>query len=240
MGIGGAIGGLVGLGQGIFGQSAAQSAGNQMAQGNMMAALMQMQMFNQIQQNLQPYMQYGQGAMNALAPLIGIGGDPMTAELTSRFNPTMEQLEQTPGYQFTLGQGLKTLQNQFASKGLGLSGNALRGAADYTTGLASQTYQDQFNNYWNENKNIFGMLSGAQGTGLQAAGMGANAAGQFGQMIGNNLVGAGNAYGNATIGGANALMQGIGNAYGVINSGSGGSSWWNRPVFGQGGIFSWG
>lgn len=57
---------------------------------------------------------------------------------------TQAQLEATPGYQFSLSQGLRSVQNAAAAKGLGVSGAALQGAATYATGLANQTYKDQF------------------------------------------------------------------------------------------------
>lgn len=53
-------------------------------------------------------------------------------------------LQQTPGYQFTLDQGLRGVQNAAAAQGRGVSGNALTGAAQYATGLANQTFKDQF------------------------------------------------------------------------------------------------
>ena len=57
---------------------------------------------------------------------------------------TQAQLEQTPGYQFTLQQGLQATQSSAAARGLGVSGAALKGAATYATGLADNTYKDQF------------------------------------------------------------------------------------------------
>ena len=232
MGIGTVLGGGLSLAGGLFQSRAANKGAGQMAGGNILAALLQQQMYQQQMANLQPYLQYGQSALQELAPLIGIGGDPLSAPLTSRFAPTQERLEQTPGYQFTRDQGLKNLQNAFAAKGLGSSGNALRGAAEYATGLASNTFQQQFQNYWGENKNIFDMLSGAGGVGLSAAGAGANLAGTFGNNIGNALQGAGNAYGQGTMAGSNALWRGIGDAYGIFNAnmGSQPSSFWNRPL----------
>lgn len=53
-------------------------------------------------------------------------------------------LEQTPGYQFTLNQGLKAVQNSEAAKGRGISGNAITGAEKYATGLADKTFKDQY------------------------------------------------------------------------------------------------
>lgn len=58
-------------------------------------------------------------------------------------------LESTPGYQFTLDQGLKATQNSFTSKGLGNSGAALKGAASFASGLADQTYSNRLNEYLN-------------------------------------------------------------------------------------------
>ncbi len=66
------------------------------------------------------------------------------------FAPTIENLEKTPGYQFTLDQGLKAVQNSYAAQGLGTSGAAMKGAADYAEGLASTTYQNQFKNWYDE------------------------------------------------------------------------------------------
>lgn len=222
------IGGILGIGSGLMGSSAAQQGSQQMSQGNLMAMLMQKQMYDQQQAQLQPYMQYGQTALNTLSPLIGLGGDPFSSPLTARFDPTIERLMQTPGYKFTLDQGLRSVQNSFAAKGLGSSSNALRGAADYATGLASQTFNDQFKNYWGENQNIFNMLSGAGQTGLSATGMGAQMAPQFANMMGSAAQGYGNALGQGTIGANNALLGGINSAYGLLNASP--NSFMQRPV----------
>jgi hypothetical protein len=58
---------------------------------------------------------------------------------------TQAELEQTPGYQFDLSQGLKAVQSAAAARGLGVSGASLKGAGTYATGLANKTYLDQFN-----------------------------------------------------------------------------------------------
>ncbi len=58
-------------------------------------------------------------------------------------------LESTPGYKFTLDQGLKSTQNSFAAKGLANSGAALKGAATFATGLANNTYEDRLKDYLN-------------------------------------------------------------------------------------------
>ena len=57
-----------------------------------------------------------------------------------------QALANTPGYQFTLGQGLNSVQNTNAANGRGVSGNSLAGAANYATGLANNTFNQQLQN----------------------------------------------------------------------------------------------
>ena len=58
-----------------------------------------------LQANLAPYQAFGASAMPNITKLLGLGG---TSGGFS-FNPA--DLTQTPGYQFTLGQGLKNINN---------------------------------------------------------------------------------------------------------------------------------
>ena len=91
------IGGLGSLAGGLLGSGAAQNAAQEQYQAAMNAAKMQQGMYNQTQQNLLPYMQGGQTGMNMLT-----GEMPY---LTQGFNPTMQELESMPGYQFQRQQG---------------------------------------------------------------------------------------------------------------------------------------
>lgn len=224
MGIGAAVGGLASLGGGLLKSGAASSASGAQAQAAMMAAMLQMQMFQQTQANEAPFISAGKDAIGAVQAMTGTnpGGNPLTAPLTSRFMPTMEQLAATPGYQFTLDQGLKATQNSFAAKGLGTSGPALRGAADYASGLASQTYQQQFGNYWAQNRDIYNMLAGQGQLGANVAVGQGNQGIQVGANVGSNLISGGNAQANGILGSANALTGGINNAigYGMMGAGT--------------------
>ena len=166
-----------------------------------------MNMFNQEQANLQPYMAEGANANTTLnAQLPG---------LTAPINMNETMLQQTPGYQFNLTQGLKSVQNSAAARGLGVSGAALKGAASYATGLADSTYQNQFNNAQTNRTTAYNMLSGQQNLGESAA-AGVGAAGiQTGQGVASNQIGAGNAAaaaalntGSAIGGAANSATQG--------------------------------
>jgi hypothetical protein len=164
-------------------------------------------MFGQTQGNLAPFIQGGQSSLGQLLQML--------PSLTKTFNPTMQDLEQTPGYKFVLDQGLKSTQNAFAGQGLASSGAALKGATNYAEGLAGTTFQQQFENYLKQNQQQFNMLYTPAAMGENAAaGMGSLAT-QTGGQIGSNLVGAGNAQAGASMATAGAIG---GAATGGVNS----------------------
>ena len=156
---------------------------------------------------LQPYANVGAGAVGQLQNLLTGAGN----------GNALQALRNMPGYQFQLQQGLEATQNGFAAKGLGSSGAAMKGAADYVNGLTGTNLQ----NYYN-------MLMGGAGLGANAATLqsqnvsnlttaGANAL--FGGATNAASLGMAGAAASAagTVGAANALGSGIanaGNAYG--------------------------
>lgn len=132
-------------------------------------------------------------------PVNGTGGSDLT------FQPTQAQLEDTPGYKFIERRGLQSIQNSAAARGLGTSGAALKGAAEYATGLASSTLDQQQRIFQANLNNVLNPLE-------SIANRGENAAAQTGQMgttaagnIGAAQVGAGNATAAGTVGATNAL-----------------------------------
>lgn len=237
MGVTGAIAGIGGAAASIFGAQTAASAQRDAAS---MATNAQLSMFGQTQQNLAPYIQAGPQALAQLQMLTGsgAGGNPLQAALTKPFVPTLQQLQQTPGYQFQLDQGLKATQNSYASKGLGTSGAAMKGAADYAEGLAGTSFQQQFQNYLSQNQQIYNMLSGQVQTGANAAAGQGQIGMNVGNTIGQNMIGAGAATAGGQIATGNALSGGLNTAllYSMLgknqNSGAG--------TFNANEIFGWG
>jgi hypothetical protein len=136
---------LAGAASSIYGSSQASGAAKNSANE-------QLQMYNQTRSDLLPYNTAGQSALTSalsLAQGSPTGGGPDYVSQAAANLPgtmTQAQLEQTPGYQFNLAQGLKATQSAAAARGLGVSGASLKGAATYATGLADSTYQNQFNN----------------------------------------------------------------------------------------------
>jgi hypothetical protein len=192
IGIGAAVGGIATA----VGASSAAHAQERAAQ---QATAAQQAQYNQTRNDLLPYQQAGQGALNQLQSQMGY--------LTTPFNPTMDQLEQTPGYQFNLRQGLKAVNNEMGARGLLNSGAVMKGASQYAQGLAENTYLDQFNVDQSNKTNIYNRLMGTASLGDTAAGQ----TGQFGYMtahdIAGNYIGAGNAAAAGYMGVANGLSQ---------------------------------
>ena len=172
---------VIGAGASIYGSSQAANAQTNAANASIAN---QQSMYNKTRADLAPYNATGQDALTQLK-----ANNYYTTPIT------MDQatLEKTPGYQFNLYQGLKSTQNSAAARGLGSSGAALKGAAAFATGLADNTYQNQFNNANTNQTNAFNRLSSLVNTGESAAAQtgvyGANAANQ----TSSSLTGAGNA-----------------------------------------------
>lgn len=207
--IGSAGAGLVGS---VLGSNASKDAAQTQANAADRASDLQMQQFQQMQQNLAPYMQLGTSTIPQLQQLLG--GDRLNTPFS--FNPTMQQLEQTPGYQFTLQQGNKALDNAMAAKGLSLSGAQLKGLDAYNTGLASNTFQQQyqnalqnFNTNYGQAADQYNRMSGLVGLGQNAAAGVGNAGLQTASNIGNNITSGANAQAAGQVGSANALSGGL-------------------------------
>lgn len=197
------------IGAAVVGAAGTAIAGSEAANAQKSAANKaantQLQMYNTTRGDLLPYNQFGQAALPELNNLIS--GDPSQVQ---------RGLEALPGYQFDLTQGLKSVQNSAAARGLGVSGAALKGAAQYATGLADNTYGAQYNR-----------LMSAAGLGESAAAQTGNYATQTGQNVGNAYMNAG----NAQAAGYAAMGNAFNSAVGSIPA----AMMWNSMYGGTGG-----
>lgn len=176
---------------GVMQSSAASKAAKAQTNAANSSIAAQREFFNVSQENLKPFINTGTAAGKKIADLQGLeGGDSSSI---------MSTLEGLPGYQFAKTQGLKATQNSATARGLGISGAAQKGAADYTTGLANQYYN-----------NLLSGLQTTQQTGANAAAGLANNATATGQGVGEALIGAGNARGAADIARGNAISNAAG------------------------------
>lgn len=209
--------GVLGAGATAFGASKAADAQTQAAQT---AANTQLSMYGTTRGDLSPYRDIGQVGANQLTSQL--------SQLTAPINMDEATLQNTPGYQFNLTQGLKAAQNSAAARGLGASGAALKGATTFATGLADSTYQNQFNNAVTNQTNAFNRLKGLVDTGENAAAQtgvagtyAANGAASAQIGAGNAQAAASNAIGGGIAGAANNI-GGYAAYKGLYGSGSGG------------------
>jgi hypothetical protein len=163
------------------------------------------------------YLNYAKGQyttdQNNLAPYMSAGNAASTAyqqdlpSLTQGFNPTLQQLQQTPGYQFELTQGQNATNNAMAAQGLSGSGAELSALDNYSQGLANQTYQSLADIYNTNRQTTAGILN----NGMQLGEGAANNLGQLGVQltgdVGNAYAGIGGAEAGATMGQAAGISQ---------------------------------
>lgn len=88
--------------------------------------------------NMQPYMTAGTNALNSL---------------TALNNGDYSSFTESPDYQYTLSQGIQSLDRSAAAKGSLYSGGQSADLMNYASGLASQ----QYNNYYSKLASLAGM-----------------------------------------------------------------------------------
>lgn len=192
------------IGSAVVGAGASLAGASAQAGATRDASNQEMAMYNKTRADLLPYNKAGQGALNNLTTNI--------ADYTAPISMDEATLQRTPGYQFNLRQGLKSVQNSAAARGLGNSGAALKGAAAYATGLADSTYQNQFNNTNTNRTNSYNRLMGISQLGENAAAQTGAFGTQTAQSIGANTIQGGNAIAAGYLGAANSLNNGV-NSY---------------------------
>ena len=174
------------VGGAVAGAGASLYASNQQAESAAQALAFQKQQYADSQKKIAPYLQQGQSALGYLNRLN---------------NGDMSKFYTSPDYNFRLNQGLNTLQNSAAARGGLLSGNAMRAISDY----GQNTAASEFGNYWNR---MFQQSQMGQNAAVGQGSLGANYAG----MVGNTMMGQGQANASGVVGAANSLNGGFQNA----------------------------
>ena len=122
------------------------------------------------------------GTLTKFADGDGSGGYGFGAGTKPYKDFTVPDFTADPGYQFTLGEGLKAISARKAAQGGLLTGGTDKARANYATGLASQTYNDFFNRaatgYQLNQGNYFTGLNSAFDKWYKTTQLGANAAAQ--------------------------------------------------------------
>lgn len=220
-----------GVAKGIIGGNAAKAAAGAQTQADKYAELLQETGYNQVRSDLAPYDAAGKASLDALTSYTPASQQLLMGEYGAARGlipgkMTQAELEQTPGYQWALAQGLKATQTSAAARGLGVSGTALKGAATFATGLADNTYQNQFKinqTRFEDARNLLGNLKDIteQGYGqyLNTASLGEKAAvsgADIGQRLLSGAAGAITNQGTATAAGITGQANALGRAIGSI------------------------
>jgi hypothetical protein len=204
----------------------------------------QQQQFQVGQTNLAPYLHGGGEGLSALETGLGLpttgsgstgaaSGVPAGSLLApypgGAFTaPTAAEAAATPGYEFALSQGEQATQRADAAQGV-FGGGSQKDAANYATGLASNTYQQSYGNAlstygtnyntWLQNQSTkLGSLEALAGQGYSAASGSANLAAQAGTAASNTIQTGAAGQTNALESAANA------GAAGTIAAGNAGAS----------------
>ena len=199
-----------------------QAAANQLSAAQQANAQQQAN-WETTQANQLPWLQAGQGAVNQLATGMGAGGQFSTVPV---FNPNSVNLQQDPGYQFRMQQGVNALTAAGSAAGNLGSGNLGTALTNYGQQAGSQEYgaayaraMDQFNSQLSAQNTLFNRLSGVAGTGQTAANQLASYGAQNATQQGQNSMNAANLAGqfntNAAIG-QNNMLSSAGNQMGGI------------------------
>jgi hypothetical protein len=164
-------------------------------------------LYNNSTSALSPYSTAGATGADQLTSGLQPGG-----ALNNTLTPD-QILQQNPGYQFTLGEGERGIQNQLAAEGLGDSGAAGKAITDYQQNLAKNAYQQAFQNQQTQEQNLFGRLYNTAGLGTTATGQGITAGEAFGAPQASNDI-------SSSIYGGNAEQTAAENAGGFNLTGS--------------------
>lgn len=191
------------LGSAVIGGLASRSAAKSQENASNNALNLQRDQYNQSLELSKPYRDAGANALGSIQAGIAPGG-----EFSQKFGDT--QFYGDPGYQFRFDQGQRAIDSSAAARGGLQSGAALKAAARYGQGFASNEYNNAYNRFMTDQNTRFGRLQSVAGMG-QAAAAGQAANGQNFANSGSNLMtGIGNAQASGTVGMANALSNGVG------------------------------
>ena len=192
--------------------SAARSAARTQAQSAAEARAMIERALGKIDEYGRPYRETGEAGLTRINEMLPYFSSPVTAE----------EIQNMPGYQFMVNQGIGAQRQRFNVGGGGsnMDRAAAKFASDYTTSVALPALMQQ-------KQDIFSRLAGIANIGQTAVGQQAQALGAGTGAMANLTTGAGSALAAGQIGAANAFAGGLGGAgnslwmYQLLNKGKG-------------------
>lgn len=213
-----------------------QIAADQAREAAREANAIQLYSLEQQQQNLQPWLDAGRGALTTLSGMVQPGGE-LTRDFVAPapFDPSKVTMD--PGFDFRLREGQRAIERSAAARGGALGTGTLRGLArygqDYASneygaayGRAASEYDRNFNNAFNvfnaNQTNKFNRLASLANVGQTATAQSNSAYGNYGANVSNTAMQtgstlsdlstqAGNARASGYVGAGNAWNTSLGN-----------------------------
>ncbi len=177
------------VGAGVNAYSANKAADVQKENANRVAGMQQAQ-YQQTREDLSPYRKLGEDATGRMTTRL--------SELTEPISVNPQDFVGSDYYNFLETQGQRGVTNSAAARGLASSGAALKGAAAFSKGLASQEWKSNFEMKRANTSDAYSRLKGLIEAGAGAA----TGTGVLGEKAAYNA-------GTALTGGANAEAAGI-------------------------------
>ena len=206
------------IASGLIGADGARRAGNLQADAGREALGVQRGIWDDTQQNINPFIGYGRGAGGRLADLLGTSGNIGSdgyGDLTRRFGVQDYLSGLDPSYELMRSIGERSLTNSQAASSGALSGAALRRLGQFNQDYAMTGYQGAFDRWRSQQGDIYSRLMGMTGQG-QSAALGLGQIGmQTGANMGNLITGIGNARASSAVGQANAYSRMLTNLGGM-------------------------
>jgi len=196
---------------GAMGSSSAKKAGRAQAAATRQATALQREMYNTTRNDLAQYREVGGKYTNEL--------DRAMPGLTKNF--AMSDFEKDPGYDFRMQEGQKALERSAAARGGATGGAALKALSRYGQDYASNEYSNAYNRFGQDRDQRFNKLSSLANMGQSAAAGSAQAAQNFGNQAGQNIIGAGNAQAASQIASGNAWSNAVEQGMGAYAMGGG-------------------
>ena len=213
-----AVGAVGAVGGSLISSHASNKAAGLASQAAASNNALQESIYNTNKGLIQPYVDRGNTAADALQGFLGLGGDP------AKTHAAFQNYLDSTGYQFERGQGIDAAEQSKAAEGLYNSGATLKALDDYGTGEAQkygQQYIDNLNTDANRGVSAVGALTGA-GTNLA-------------NQVGANNNSAASAAGNAGLVGAAQTNNAIGQALNAFGQIRGQTSYGPGNAFASGG-----
>lgn len=198
------------IGGGILGSRAAKNAAGIQAGAADRATQMQWDMYNRQREDAQPWMDAGRAGLGTLREMT-LGGE---------FSKPLSvgDVQNEPGYQFGMQQGLTGIARQLAKMQGRNGGATLKALTRFGTDYGATKYNDAWNRMNADRGFRYNALANLSGTGQQAVNQVSSAGGNAATNAGNlttsggaaraaGLVGSANAIGNGITGAGNSLLQ---------------------------------